>query len=176
MPYQANVIVQALAPGMALTSMIFYYGNLQQRMIFTVETIRRLNAEARSVHSERPSGWQARMANIDWQVTDLANRFNSVHRAILFVYAGFFCSILTILGLLFIGFSDSSTLIAIPYATFAIGFICMAIATLVSAGELTLARSTILADIQGSFPDSRLPLPEEAADGQARVRPHLPSA
>jgi hypothetical protein len=157
MAYQPTVIIQALAPGVALTSMIFYYGNLQQRMIFTVDTIRRLNEEARELRAHGDARHCSRLDNLDWQVKYLKRRFVSIHFAILLVYAGVFCSILTIMALLFLGFSESSRLIAVPHTTFAIGFLCMASATLVSSRELTLSKKTILADIADAFPEIDLP-------------------
>lgn len=166
MPYQASVIMQALAPGVALTSMIFYYGNLQQRLFFTVSTIRRLNEEARQLRAEggRQKG---RMESIRRQVEMLIRRLRDIRHAVLFVYVGFFSQILTILCLLGFGFFDEGRFDLVPLLSFGVGFLCMAIATLISSRELALAQKTILDDVDSSYASETLRIGLHRADWQA---------
>ena len=103
MNVEISTIMQALAPGVALTSMIFYYGNLQSRMIFTVETIRTLNREARQLQAAPPADADERIESIRWQVEFLSRRFRNIHQAMLLVYGGFGSFIITIVALLTAG-------------------------------------------------------------------------
>jgi hypothetical protein len=151
--FDTSAIMQALAPGVALTSMIFYNGSLQSRMIFTVETIRKLNAEARELQAEDPAVQPERAQSIRWQVNFLKQRFVSIHRAILIVYTGLACFILTIATLLMKGLFHAQAMAVMAVVMFAAGFLCMGLATAVSSREIRLSRQTILEDIDSSHVD-----------------------
>ena len=145
-----TAIMQALAPGVALTSAIFYYGNLQSRMIFTVETIRRLNAEARELQGQAPTACEDRIRSIRWQVNFLKQRFVSIHRAILIVYTAFISFIVTIVSLFARGVFQLDLLVGVAILSFSAGFFCMGLATVVSSREIRLSRKTIFEDIDSS--------------------------
>lgn len=154
MNIEISTIMQALAPGVALTSMIFYYGNLQSRMIFTVETIRSLNREARQLQAGDPADGESRIESIRWQVEFLSRRFRNIHHAMLLVYGGFGSFIVTIVALLAAGVFFVPALNALAIFTFTLGFVCMGAATLISSQELRLAQMTIMEDIGSSYSGS----------------------
>ena len=143
--------------------MIFYYGNLQSRMIFTVETIRALNREARQSQADASTDAEARIESIRWQVEFLSRRFRNIHQAMLFVYGGFGSLILTIVALLAAGVFFWPALNALAIVTFTLGFACMGAATLISSQELRLAQMTIMEDIGSSYA------------GVTEARPYTPS-
>jgi hypothetical protein len=157
MNVDTNVIMQALAPGVALTSMIFYYGNLQSRMVFTVETIRALNREARELQAPGAIRDDARVDSIRWQVEFLARRFRNIHQAMLLVYGGFGSLIVTIVALLVMRVFQAQAVSTLALVTFTMGLAFMGAATIVSSRELRLARKTILEDIDSSHDWSMVP-------------------
>lgn len=150
MNVDTNAIMQALAPGVALTSMIFYYGNLQSRMVFTVETIRALNREARELQSPGATIDETRANSIRWQVGFLSRRFRNIHHAMLLVYCGFGSLIVTIVALLMMRVLQAPALSAFALITFTLGLALMGAATVISSRELRLARKTIIEDIESS--------------------------
>lgn len=157
---ESTAIMQALAPGVALTSSIFYYGNLQARMVFTVETIRSLNCEARDIQANDPAAGEARLTSIRWQVDFLARRFQNIHHAMLSVYCGFGSFIATIVVLLLVGIFPDIPLSTLALFTFTIGLGCIGAATVISSQELRLARQTILEDIDSSHQWAPPPRPQ----------------
>ena len=151
MNLESTAIMQALAPGVALTSSIFYYGNLQSRMVFTVETIRSLNREARELQAADPAASEARLTSIRWQVDFVARRFQGIHQAMLCVYGGFGSFIATIVILLLVGLIPNLPMSTLAVVTFTLGLACIGAATVISSRELRLARKTILEDIDSSY-------------------------
>ena len=149
--FDSSAIMQALAPGVALTSAIFYYGNLQSRMIFTVDTIRRLNAEARELQAQASPVHDSRLQSLQWQVNFLKRRFVGIHNAILIVYTAFASFILTIMALLLKSVLQVEALSVVGIVMFSAGFGCMALATVFSSREIRLSRKTIMEDIESSY-------------------------
>jgi hypothetical protein len=159
MSTQTNIILQSLAPGVALTSVIFYNTSLQNRMVFIIGHLRALNSEARRLQAEDPISHGARIRSIRWQVDVLTRRVRIIRHAVLIVYASLFFFLLTILELLAIGTLRTPSLNPFPLATFVGGFLALGIATLVSSGEMTLAQRTIMEDIRSSYGPDFPPAP-----------------
>ncbi len=145
------LIAQALAPGIALTSVIFYNTGLQGRFLYITGRTRELNREARELMARDDERSRARIASIHWQVTFMARRAESIRRTILIVYLGFFCFILTILQLLLQELLPLPRFVAVPIVSFALGFVAMAIATISTTRELYLSQRTLQEDIRSTF-------------------------
>lgn len=140
-------IVNALAPGVALTSGIFYASGLQTRFSQISQRVRDLNKEARA------SSAGERLESVRWQVTLLTKRAHVVQRAILVQYAALLSFISTILILLLGGYFGATWLLYVGFATFSVGLIAMASAFVLSTTELSLSNKTLVEDVRTSFPN-----------------------
>lgn len=139
-------IVNALAPGVALTSGIFYASGLQARFSQISQRVRDLNKEARGLSAG------TRLESVRWQVELLTKRAHVVQRAILVQYAALLSFISTILILLLGGYFGAAWLLYVGFATFSAGLIAMASAFVLSTTELTLSNRTLVEDVRTSFP------------------------
>lgn len=139
-------ITRALAPGIALTSIIFYNTSLQNRFTYISSRIRDLNREARELRDTDKDA--DRLRSVRWQVDLFTRRSLLMRRAILVLYFGFFCFILTILALLALG-DDGDR--ALPLVPFTLGFCALALATLMSQREMYLSHRTLLEDTRSSW-------------------------
>jgi hypothetical protein len=153
-------ITRALAPGIALTSVIFYNNGLQARLMNISARIRDLNREARQIRQKYPVLAEAylpnkggtdstqdfeRLRSIQEQTDIFMRRSLLIRWAILVLYTGFFSFVVTILGLLVL---EESTL---PLITFALGFCALGIATIMSIREMSLSHRTLLEDTKSSY-------------------------
>jgi hypothetical protein len=144
----SDAILQALAPGIALNSAIFYCTSLQNRFLYITARARDLNKEARELE-----GNPRRLDSVRRQVDSMTKRARAIKRVIVLVYCALCCFILTILGLL------ASALMTVPgggapaLAVFALGFVLLATSTLISMGEMALSQRTLDEDIRSSFPE-----------------------
>lgn len=147
MPVAVDAIVHSLAPGIALTSGIFFANGLQTRYSLVTTRVRALNAEARALKPDEA----ARRKSLRWQVALLTRRTRVTHKAILTAYAGLLAYTATIVLLL------ASTFLALPYLTlltyllFGTGLACVGFAMLLSLSELRLSHDTLVEDVRSSF-------------------------
>jgi hypothetical protein len=147
-----QAITSSLAPGIALSAVIFYNTSLQTRFIALTGRMRELNREARSLRGD-PTAHE-RLDSLRRQVTLMARRTRLLRRAILTIYAAFICLVLTILELLLLVIVDPPGLAALAMFTYGAGVVAMAVAAGVSWSENFLSQRTILEDVRSSFPDA----------------------
>lgn len=151
-----DLILQSLAPGVALTSVIFYSTGLQNRFLYVASRARDLNKEARQLVTEGAERHHDRLASLRWQVEALTKRAEIVRRTILISYGALFCFILTILQLLIAGILPdrvpAAAPTALPALTFGLGFVALGVATLHSSAEMLLSVRTLHEDVRTSFP------------------------
>lgn len=155
-----DLITQSLAPGIALTSVIFYNTSLQNRFVYITGRIRELNREARGLRDDPTAA--ERLASIRWQVDLMSRRSLVVRRTVLTVYGGFLCFISTILLLLLLAVVPAPALLHLPTIVFAAGFVMLVAAAAQSSVEMYLSHRTIVEDIRSSLPPRG---PEGAARG-----------
>jgi hypothetical protein len=144
-------ITSALAPGIALTSVIFYNTSLQNRFVYISSRIRDLNREARDLAERGTPRAAARLRSVREQVTLFTQRSLAIRQCILIVYGAFFCFILTILMLLISHGKADSFLGFLPLTIFGLGLCALACAIVISIREMSLSHQTLLKDIAGSF-------------------------
>ena len=152
MPSLTDLISHSLAPGIALTSVIFYNTSLQNRFVYITGRIRELNREARALRGQDGPGIAERMASIRWQVDLMSRRSLVVRRTVLTVYGGFLCFIVTILFLLLLAVFPVPALVHLPTITFAAGLLTLIAAAAQSSLEMYLSHRTIVEDIRTSLP------------------------
>lgn len=153
MPSLTTFITGSLAPGIALTSVIFYNNSLQARFVYIAGRVRELNREAREL-APLPDG-EARLASLRFQVNLLTRRARLIRRAVVTVYASLLCFIVTIMGLMATSyFTPSEAYAMVPAMTFVLGFLALAAAVLISTIEMSLGSTSILEDIRSSFPEA----------------------
>lgn len=156
-------ITQSLAPGVALTSVIFYNTSLQNRFIYITGRIRELNREARALGVEleqAPSAAEPasrerhvqRLSSVRWQVNLMNRRALLVRRTILTAYVGFGSFIATMLMLLLQGTGFLGSGGRLPMVFFTTGLLSLSVATLLSTSEMYLSHRTVVEDIRSSFP------------------------
>lgn len=158
-----DLIVSSLAPGVALTSVIFYNTSLQNRFIYITGRTRELNKEARALRHEGRARHQARLTSIAWQVTLLMRRSRIIRHAVLITYGALISFIVTILLLLTIGALKATHLAAMPTTTFALGFVLLASSAIYSGWEMALGQSSIVEDTRSSLQDPDLEELQDAA-------------
>jgi hypothetical protein len=158
-----DLIVSSLAPGVALTSVIFYNTSLQNRFIYITGRTRELNKEARALRHEGRARHQARLKSIEWQVTLLMRRSRIIRHAVLVTYGALISFILTILLLLTVGVLKADHLAVMPTSTFALGFILLAFSAVYSGWEMALGQSSIVEDARSSLQDPDLDELQDAA-------------
>jgi hypothetical protein len=146
-----QAITSSLAPGIALSAVIFYNTSLQTRFIALTGRMRELNREARSLRGDDSA--HARLESLRCQVTLMAQRTRLLRRAILTIYAAFLCLVLTILELLLLVMVDPPGLSVLATCTYGAAVVAMAIAAGVSWSENFLSQRTILEDVRSSFAD-----------------------
>ena len=151
MPTDTSWIAQALAPGVALTSIIFYNTSLQNRFVYITGRVRELNREARGLRQESPERNAERIRSLRWQVTVMTRRALLIRRAILTLYAGFLSFVLTILFLAAAALTQAGGFRAASLVSFASGFVGLIGAALLSIVEMYLGQSTVLEDIRTSY-------------------------
>ena len=153
MPTLNELISAALAPGVALTSVIFYNTSLQNRFIYITGRTRDLNKEARQLRAEDAERHRDRLASIRWQVRLLNRRSRIIRKSVLIVYVALLSFIFTILELLGQTVFHWRALEILALVSFGLGFIALAVSTLYSWLEMALGQSSIVEDTRNSFPE-----------------------
>lgn len=150
-----ELIVQALAPGVALTSVIFYATGLQNRFLYIASRARELNKEARELD---PQINAPRMGSLRRQVEALTRRLEVVRQTILVCYGSLGMFIVSILLLLAEGALTPSgpdgagnAMNALATLAFGLGFVGLGIATVLSSAEMLLSMRTLRDDVRSSF-------------------------
>jgi hypothetical protein len=152
----ATDIVGALAPGVALTSGIFYSNGLHNRLNVLTTRVRDLNREARGTGAAAPN--LPRLASIRRQVQLLLARVVLIQRAILLSYVGLLLFIVTTVLLLSVGiFEPHMDLSPVADAVFGGGLLALACAMVFTVLEMDLSNRTLADDTSSSFPDQRGP-------------------
>lgn len=170
---QIEPITQALAPGVALTSVIFYNTSLQNRFIYITGRIRELNREARGLLAvpaeSRDPASRARLRSVRWQVNLMNRRALIVRRTILIVYCAFLCLCTTILLLLLASLGEHGDHFwgrVLSLSSFG-GALCLLVAASIhSTIEMYLSHRTLREDIRNSFAS-----PESASKHTSPTRP-----
>ncbi len=150
-----DYIARSLAPGIGLTAVMFYNGQLQNRMTYITGRLRDLNREGRNLRlqavSEGDSERDTRLGSIRRQVDMLLRRAHMIRRTILTVYLALMFYILTIIGLLTLAVFEVRSADVVPVTTFAMAFLCLAAAGLQSINEMFLSLTTIREDTRSSL-------------------------
>ncbi len=150
----SEAITSSLAPGIALTAVIFYNSSLQNRFIYITGRMRDVNREARQLAASSDAGARARLESLRAQVTLMARRTRILRRAILTVYVALISMVVTILELLLLVVVHPPGLEGLALGTFAFALTAMATAAATSWTENFLSQRTILEDVRSSFPDA----------------------
>jgi hypothetical protein len=140
-------IVSALAPGVALTSAIFYANGLATRFGQISVRVRDLNREARSL----APGPSPRYESIRWQVQLLTRRARILQRAIISAYLALLALILTTVLLLVTSYLGLERALFLPFGTFSVGLALLAVAMVISLTELSLSSRTLVEDVRSTF-------------------------
>lgn len=152
----ATDIVGALAPGVALTSGIFYSNGLHARLNVLTTRVRDLTREARTLGGDPANS--RRIASIRRQVELLVRRVNLIQRAVLSSYVGLVLFIATIVLLLSVGIVEPRVnLTPLADAIFGGGLLALAYAMLLTIREMDLSNRTLAEDISTSFPGPPAP-------------------
>lgn len=157
-----DMITTALAPGVALTSVIFYNTSLQNRFIYITGRTRELNKEARQLRADNRVKHAARLKSIDWQVHLLLKRSRIIRYSVLITYGALLCFILTILEILGLGFFRLTGFELVPVFSFALGFVSLAFSAVYSGLEMALGQSSIVEDTRSSLEEDEAALRREA--------------
>lgn len=150
MHFDTEAIGAALAPGIALNSVIFYNTSLQNRFTYIAARIRDLNREARELRKEGASEDDERLRSVKWQVDLMSRRSRTVQRAILIAYSSLAALVITIIGLLVAVVTGLRLLYLAPLITFGLGLGALAVAVYESWSESRLSSLTLLEDIRSS--------------------------
>ena len=139
-----SVIASALAPGVALTSAVIYWANVQSRLDTLASRVRSLNSELRSEVKGSP-----RALSVQHQVDLLTRRSRVLH-------AGVVLSVLALLG-----FLGSSAVIFVAVgrvwfgerlatALFMLGLAAFGVSLLSTLWEMLWARRSLEEDVRSS--------------------------
>ena len=137
-------IATALAPGVALTSAVIYWANLQSRLDALATRVRSLNAELRT----EPKG-SARAASVALQVDLLTHRSRVLHVGVvlsviaLIGFLGSSAALYIAVGQLHLGSTLATTL-------FMIGLTAFAVSLLPTLWEMLWARRSLDEDVRSS--------------------------
>ena len=139
-----SVIVAALAPGVALTSAVLYWANLQSRLDSLAQRIRMLNTELRGISEPSP-----RSVSVAQQVEMLTTRTRVLH-------VGVLLSVMALIG--FIGSSAALFATALQHTVndslatllFMLGLAAFGCSLLTTLWEMLWARRSLDEDVRSS--------------------------
>lgn len=149
MPALTEFITTSLTPGIGLTSVIFYANGLHSRFTTITGRARELNKEARQLTAADTR----RLESLRRQVSFLTRRATIIRRALVIVYVAMVNFISTILALLLLNFFRLESWQPVALVTFALGFVSLGVAAVVTGMEVALAQDTLAEDIRTSFVD-----------------------
>jgi len=146
-----STIASALAPGVALTSAVIYWANLQGRLDTIATRVRSLNAELRGSTQGSP-----RAQSVQQQVQMLARRSRTLH-------AGVVLSVLALLGFLgssavlfvALGVLRVGVLQGVATGLFMLGLSALGASLMTTLWEMLWARRSLDEDIRSSTPRPR---------------------
>jgi VIT1/CCC1 family predicted Fe2+/Mn2+ transporter len=146
-----DLIAHSLAPGIALTSVIFFNTSLLNRFAYVTGRVRELTRESRELRrTTRDSPDHARLRSIRAQVDALIVRARMIRRTIMLVYVSllsFISSILLLLTFALFGITSAADL---PIIAFAAGLIIFALAASRGIAEIALSYHTIEEEARNS--------------------------
>lgn len=151
MPALTEFITASLTPGIGLTSVIFYANGLHSRFTAITGRARELNKEARTLLDYTDARRLDRLESLRRQVEFFTRRAAIIRRAMVVVYIAMFNFISTILALLLTNYFLLEAWQPVALLTFALGFISLAIATVMTGAEVALAQDTLAEDVRTSF-------------------------
>jgi hypothetical protein len=141
-----STIASALAPGVALTSAVIYWANLQSRMDSLAGRVRGLNAELRA-----QTRGSVRALSVARQVAMLSTRSRVLH-------AGVVLSVVALVGflgssaILFIALARFHLGGAVATALFMIGLVAFGASALITLWEMLWAYRSLEEDVRSSLP------------------------
>jgi len=141
-----STIASALAPGVALTSAVIYWANLQGRLDALASKVRSLNTELRGETAGSP-----RALSVQRQVAALIKRSRVLH-------AGVVMSVVALVGflgssaVLFIALAQFQRGGAFATALFMLGLMSFAASVLTALWEMLWAYRTLEEDVRSSQP------------------------
>jgi hypothetical protein len=142
----SSTIASALAPGVALTSAVIYWANLQSRLDNLAQRVRNLNRELREDVRGSP-----RALSIQRQVAMLTKRSRVLH-------AGVVLSVVALIGflgssaILFIALARFHVGGALATVLFMIGLVCFGSSAVVTLWEMLWAYRSLEEDVRSSVP------------------------
>ncbi len=146
-----NLISTAVAPGVALTSSIFFTSGLQARFTSITGRVRDLAREARLIRTPKDDFERRRIQSIRHQIDRFLFRVALAHRAIMMGYGGTLAFGLTMLVLLSDGFLNLKFGGGLAVSCFAAGLGMMVLAVITSLREVSIARVTVEDDVRSSL-------------------------
>lgn len=158
-----DLIISSLAPGVALTAVIFFNTSLQNRFVYITGRTRDLTKEARQLVREGRARNALRLKSVEWQIRLLLRRSRIIRHSVLIAYGALLSFILTILQILVLGAFRPIGIEALPTTSFAIGFILLAASALYSGWEMALGQSSIVEDARSSLQDMDVEVLEQEA-------------
>jgi len=145
-------IARSLAPGIAMTSAIFFNAGQLGRFTYVTGRVRELTREARELGRLPPGpGDRERFASIQAQVSALAARATMIRRTIALVYISLVSFITSILLLLGYALFEIRTATGLPIVAFAAGLVMFALATTRAVAEVALSYRTVEEEIRSSL-------------------------
>jgi hypothetical protein len=142
----STTIASALAPGVALTSAVIYWANLQSRMDTLATRVRGLNAELRG----EVKG-SARALSIERQVAMLSRRSRTLHTGVVLAVVAL-VGFLGASAILFIALARFHVGGALATALFMIGLVAFGSSALVTLWEMLWAYRSLEEDVRSSLP------------------------
>ena len=141
-------IASALAPGVALTSAVIYWANLQGRLDTIATRVRSLNTELR-----RETSGSARAESVERQVEMLFRRSRVLHRAVL-LSAVALVGLLGSSAILFIAAGRLQLSNVVATGLFMVGLLALAGSMLTMLWEMLWARRSLEEDVRSSRPQA----------------------
>jgi hypothetical protein len=142
-----SAIAATLAPGVALTSAVIYWANLQSRLDAIATRVRTLNGELRLLDAGA-----ARAGSVERQVAMLTHRSRVLHVGVVLSVVALF-SFLSSSAVLFV----AATRLAAATALFMLGLACFGASLLTTLWEMLWARRSLEEDVSSSQARTRSP-------------------
>jgi hypothetical protein len=142
----SSTIASALAPGVALTSAVIYWANLQSRMDSLAQRVRTLNKELRA-----DVKGSTRALSIQLQVAMLTKRSRMLHVGVVLSVVALF-GFLASSAILFIALARFHMGGTLATVLFTLGLVCFASSAVVTLWEMLWAYRSLEEDVRSSLP------------------------
>jgi hypothetical protein len=142
----ADVATSALTPGVALTSVVIYWGNLQARLNAVSDRLRTLNTELRGLVEGA-----ARAVSVAYQIKVFVRRTRTLHVAVVMAVATL-AAFLISSAALFVVPHEAELRRRLATSSFLVGLATFGGSLAMTLAEMLLARTALDHDVAGSGP------------------------